>query len=63
MDEDELELLLALDGYDFEMAQGVIVEFTARRTEVTAERPHGLSYALVLRPKDSLGAVRQCPRC
>ena len=58
MDEDELELLLALDGYDFEMAQGVIVEFTARRTELTPERPHGLSYAFVLRPKDSLPWLR-----
>jgi hypothetical protein len=47
----ELELLLALDGADFEMAPGVVVEFTARRTDTTPERPHGISYALVLRPK------------
>jgi hypothetical protein len=52
MDEGELELLLALDGSDFEMAPGVVVEFTARRTDVTPERPHGISYALVLRRKD-----------
>ena len=51
MDENELEPLLALNGADFEMAQGLIVEFTARRTEATPERPHGISYALVLRPK------------
>jgi hypothetical protein len=33
VDEDELELLLSLDGSDFEMAPGVVVEFTpgARR--------------------------------
>ncbi len=51
MDEGELEPLLALDGAEFEMAPGAVVEFTVRRTEPTAERPHGISYALVLRPK------------
>ena len=51
MDEGELEPLLALDGSSFEMAPGVIVEFSARRTDVTAERSHGISYALVLRSK------------
>jgi hypothetical protein len=52
MDAAELELLLALDGSDFEMVPGVVVEFTARRTDVTPERPHGISYSLVLRSKD-----------
>jgi len=52
MDEDELELLLSLDGADFEMAPGVVVEFTARRTEMTPERPHGIIYAFVLRQKE-----------
>ena len=47
----ELEPLLLLDGAVFEMARGIIVEMTARRTDRTPERPHGLSYALVLRPK------------
>ncbi|MFI5020557.1 MAG: DUF6516 family protein [Alphaproteobacteria bacterium] len=51
MDEGELEPLLALDGADFEMAPGVVVEFTVRHTDPTAERPHGISYALILRPK------------
>src|SRR5487761_2737464 len=51
MDEGELELLLALDGASFEMAPGVVVEFSARRTDVTPERPYGISYALVLRAK------------
>ena len=51
MDEAELELLLALDGVQFEMAAGAIVEFAARRVDATPERPHGISYALVLRPK------------
>jgi hypothetical protein len=33
MEKDELALLLALDGSDFEMAPGVMVEFTARGKE------------------------------
>jgi hypothetical protein len=52
MEEGELEILLALDGFDFEMVPGVIVEFSVRRTVVTPERPHGISYALVLRRRD-----------
>lgn len=51
MADGELEVLLALDGASFEMAPGVIVEFTARRTDTTPERPHGLRYAFVLRDK------------
>jgi hypothetical protein len=58
LDQGELELLLALDGSDFEMTPGVIVEFTARRTDVTPERPHGISYAFVLRAKE--GGHRGC---
>ena len=52
MIEADLSLLLALDGSDFEMAPGVVVEFTARLTDVTPQRPHGISYALVLRHAD-----------
>lgn len=51
MEADELEPLLALDGTNFEMAPGAVVEFTVRRTDPMAERPHGISYSLVLRPK------------
>jgi len=51
MDEAELELLLSLDGAAYEMAPGVIVELAVRRTPATHQRPHGISYALVLRPK------------
>ena len=47
----ELELLLSLDGAEYEMAPGVIVEFAVRRTMISPHRPHGISYALVLRPK------------
>jgi hypothetical protein len=48
---DELELLLELDGTRFEMAPGVIVEFSARRVDQTPQRPHGVAYAFVMRPK------------
>jgi hypothetical protein len=55
MDGDELELLLSLDGAAYEMAPGVVVEFTIKRTAATPQRPHGVSYALVLRPKTGGG--------
>lgn len=47
----ELDALLALDGVSFELAPDVVVEFTVRRTDVTPERPHGISYAFVLRAR------------
>ena len=52
MDEAELHVLLSLDGAAYEMAPGVVVEFAVRRTPATPQRPHGISYALVLRPKE-----------
>ncbi|HEX3881947.1 MAG TPA: DUF6516 family protein [Stellaceae bacterium] len=58
MDDDELALLLSLDGASYEMASGVIVEFTVRRTTATPQRPHGISYALVLRPKAGAPWIR-----
>ena len=59
MSEDfELELLLSLDGASFEAAEGYVVEFSARRTEPTPARPHGLSYALVFRPREGEPFVR-----
>jgi hypothetical protein len=48
---DELALLLELNGAQFEMAPGMLVEFRARRVEKTPERPHGVVYSCVLRPK------------
>ena len=51
MDDFELEALLSLDGASYEIAQGYVVEFTARRTDATPERPHGISYASVFRAK------------
>jgi hypothetical protein len=47
----ELDLLLDLDATEFEMAPGVIVHFSAFRVAITPERPHGVVYSLVLRPK------------
>lgn len=49
MSDDDLEWLLAFDGMSFETAD-YVVEFAVQRTDVTAQRPHGISYALVLRP-------------
>jgi hypothetical protein len=48
---DELELLLNLDAAAYEMTPGVVVEFSVRRTAATPQHPHGISYALVLRPR------------
>jgi Family of unknown function (DUF6516) len=52
MDDFELEALMSLDGASYQIAQGYVVEFMVRRTDVTPERPHGISYALVFRAKD-----------
>ena len=49
---DGLELLLSLDGAAYEMAPGVLVEFTVKRTAATPQHPHGISYSIVLSPKD-----------
>jgi Family of unknown function (DUF6516) len=58
MSDDALEALIALDGAAFEMASGVLVEFAVSRVDVTPHRPHGISYALVLRPKDGAPWIR-----
>ena len=49
-DELELELLLSLTGPAIELPRIMLSKFTVRRTDITAERPHGISYALVFRP-------------
>lgn len=54
----ELDLLLSLDGASFEMAEGYVVEFRARRTKPSTARPHGLVYAFVLRPLRGAPIVR-----
>ena len=66
MHKNELELLLSLDGAEYEMAPGVIVGFAVSTImKKTPQRPHGISYALVLRPKAGgapSGQVRQRAR-
>lgn len=57
-DDADLEVLLSLDGSRFEAAYGYVVEFKAERTDATKERPHGISYALVFRPKAGEPYVR-----
>ena len=57
-DELELELLLSFDGASYQASEGYVVEFTVRRTDITAERPHGISYALVFRPANGEPFVR-----
>jgi hypothetical protein len=49
-DEAELNLPLSFDGVSYQAADGYVVEFTVKRVPTTAERPHGVSYALVFRP-------------
>ena len=59
MDENwELETLLALDGSSYELAEGYLVEIKAERTDATEQRPHGISYALVLRQKGKDPLIR-----
>lgn len=58
LEDAELELLLELDGAVYEAASGWVVEFSVRRTDVTAERPHGISYALVFREAGGKSIVR-----
>ena len=44
----ELEVLLSLDGYEFDFARGYRVRFAARRIEPTKGRPYGVKYSLTL---------------
>jgi len=55
---DELEVLLSFDGVSYEAAAGYVVEFVVKRTAKTAERPHGVRYALVFRPTNGEPYVR-----
>ena len=50
-EDSELEFLLGLDDASYEAATGYVVEFSAKRVPPTKERPHGIDYSLVLRPK------------
>ncbi|MBF0333051.1 MAG: hypothetical protein HQL40_05290 [Alphaproteobacteria bacterium] len=47
--EHELETLLGLDGTSFG-TEAYVVEISAKRVKPTTGQPHGIDYALVLRP-------------
>jgi hypothetical protein len=44
----ELEVLLSLDGFEFEFTGGHRVRIAARLVEPTRSRPHGMRYSLTL---------------
>jgi hypothetical protein len=44
----ELEVLLSLDGFEFQFAMGYTVKITAQLIEATGRRPHGVKYSLTL---------------
>lgn len=44
----ELDVLLSLDGFEFQFGGGYRVRIAAQRVEPTAGRPHGIKYSLTL---------------
>jgi hypothetical protein len=44
----ELEVLLSLDGFEFQFAGGYRVKIAAQRVEATRGRPQGIKYSLTL---------------
>jgi len=44
----ELELLLSLDGFEFQFAEGYRVRIAAQLVETTNARPYGVKYSLTL---------------
>ena len=44
----ELEVLLSLDGFEFQFAGGHRVKIAAQRVEATRGRPQGIKYSLTL---------------
>ena|SRR5579885_1389247 len=44
----ELEVLLSLNGFEFQFGRGYRVRITAQRIDATAGRPHGIKYSLTL---------------
>jgi len=44
----ELEVLLSLDGFEFQFAQGYQVRIAAQLVETTSARPYGVKYSLTL---------------
>lgn len=48
-----LEFLLAFDGRIHHLEGGYWLKFEIKRTEITQQRPHGLSYSFTLHAPDS----------
>ena len=44
----ELEVLLSLDGFEFQFGSGYRVKIEAQRVAATRGRPHGIKYSLTL---------------
>lgn len=49
-----LDVLLSLDGTEYTEANGYWYKISAKRTEPTKERPHGISYDLTLHDNNNL---------
>jgi hypothetical protein len=48
----ELEVLLSLDGLEFQFARGYRARIAAQRVAATEGRPHGIKYSLTLHDPD-----------
>ncbi len=44
----ELEVLLSLDGFEFQFAEGYRVRIAVQLVESTNARPHGIKYSFTL---------------
>jgi hypothetical protein len=44
----EIEVLLNLDGFEFQFVEGYSVKIAARLVRATGARPHGVRYSLTL---------------
>jgi hypothetical protein len=47
-EEHELEVLLNLDGFEFQFGRGYRVNIAAQRVAASPGRPHGIKYSLTL---------------
>jgi hypothetical protein len=48
----ELEFLLSLDGFEFQMAAGYVVKIEAHLAPATVNRPQGIKYSVTLHDPD-----------
>jgi Family of unknown function (DUF6516) len=52
MDEHDIENLLNLNRFEYEIIPGYVVKFAARRCAVTPNYPHGIRYSLVFKQEN-----------